>query len=60
MNYSGLALGFAFMAIGIPFLSQAKKAADPAQVRNKRMAGIFFIAAGGVFFLAFAISALGD
>ena len=58
MNYAGLALGFAFFAIGIPFLARAKKESDPVQVRNKRMAGIFFMAAGGAFLVAFAISAV--
>ena len=56
MNLAALALGFAFFAIGIPFLAQAKKEEDPLQQRNKRMAAIFFMAAGGAFFVAFAIS----
>ena len=60
MNYAALALGFAFAAIGIPFLSQAKKESEPAQQRNKRMAGIFFLGAGGAFLVAFAISAIAD
>ena len=58
MNYSSLALGFVFLAIGIPFLARAKQAADPAQQRNKRLAALFFLAAGGAFLLAFAISAV--
>ena len=58
MNLASLALGFAFIGIGIPFLAQAKKEADPQQQRNKKLAGIFFLTAGGAFFAAFVISAV--
>jgi hypothetical protein len=58
MNFAALALGFAFLAIGLPFLAQAKKADDPVQQRNKRFAGIAFVAVGATFLISFAISAV--
>ena len=58
MNLAGLALGFAFFGIGIPFLAQAKTEADPQQQRNKKFAGTAFLFAGAAFFAAFIISAV--
>ena len=60
MNLASLALGFVFAAIAMPFLGQAKKETDPVQKRNKSIAGALFLMTGLAFFLAFAISALGD
>ena len=60
MNYSSLALGFAFIAIGLPFLARGRKEADPAQRRNKSLAGYLFVGAGAIFLLSFAMSAVGD
>ena len=51
MNYSSLALGFAFAAIAMAFIGRAKKESDPAQQRNKRFAGIMFLFAGAIFFV---------
>ena len=56
MNVASLALGFAFVAIGVPFMAQARKEADPVQQRNKRFAGLAFLLAGIAFFISFAIS----
>ena len=58
MNYSSLALGFAFAAIAMAFIGRAKKESDPAQQRNKRFAGIMFLFAGAIFFVSFAVSAV--
>jgi len=58
MNYSSLALAFAFAGIAMPFLTKAKKEVDPVQKRNKRTAGFMFLAAGAAFFVSFAISAV--
>ena len=58
MNYASLALGFAFTAIALPFFARAKREADPAQQRNKRLAGILMLLAAAAFFLSFAISAV--
>ena len=56
MNVASLALGFAFAAIGVPFVAQAKKEVDPVQQRNKKFAGIAFLFAAAAFFISFAIS----
>ncbi|HET7709432.1 MAG TPA: hypothetical protein VFK50_07870 [Sphingomicrobium sp.] len=58
MNLASLALGFAFIAIGLPFVAKARKESDPAQRRNKSLAGYLFVAAGAIFLLSFAISAV--
>ena len=58
MNYTSLALAFAFVAIAMPFLARAKKESDPIQQRNKKIAGTLFLVAGAAFFVAFAISAV--
>ena len=60
MNYASLALGCAFVALGMPFLAKAKTETDPIQQRNKKLAGIMFLFAGAAFFVSFAISAVGD
>jgi hypothetical protein len=59
VNYSSLALAFAFTAVAMPFLVRARKEADPQQRRNKGLAGYLFLAAGAIFLLSFAISAVG-
>jgi hypothetical protein len=58
MYFPALALGFAFVAIGLPFVAKARQEADPVQQRNKRFAGIAFLFAGAAFFISFAISAV--
>jgi hypothetical protein len=58
MNFASLAIGFAFIAIGLPFLAKAKTEADPVQKRNKKIAGSLFLLAGAAFLVAFAMSAL--
>ena len=58
MNFTALALGCAFIAIGLPFLAKAKTEVDPVQQRNKKLAGIMFMLAGAAFFISFAISAV--
>ena len=58
MNFASLAIGFAFIAIAMPFLAKAKTEADPTQKRNKKIAGILFLLAGAAFLVAFAMSAL--
>ena len=60
MNYASLALAFAFVAIGLPFLKKARAETDPAQQRNKKVAGILFLVAAAAFFISFAVSAVGD
>ena len=60
MNFASLALAFAFVAIGLPFIAKAKTETDPIQQRNKRLAGILFMLAGAAFMVAFVISAVGD
>ena len=56
MNYTSLALAFAFVAIAMPFLAKAKKETDPIQQRNKKIAGLLFLFAGAAFFISFAMS----
>ena len=58
MNYTALALAFAFMAIGFPFVAKAKTESDPIQKRNKGLAGLLFMLAGAAFMIAFVISVL--
>jgi len=58
MYFPALALGFAFGAIGLPFVGRAKRETDPVQKRNKRIVGILFLAVAAVFFLTFTISAV--
>jgi hypothetical protein len=56
MNLTSLVLGFVFIAIAMPFLARARKEADPAQRRNKSLAGYLFLIAGAIFFVSFAMS----
>ena len=58
MYFPALALGFAFGAIGLPFIAKAKTETDPTQQRNKRIVGILFLAVAAIFFLTFTISAV--
>ena len=60
MNYASLALAFAFVAIGLPFLKRARVETDPAQQRNKKLAGILMLCAAAAFFVSFAVSAVAD
>ena len=60
MNYTALALSFAFGALGIPFLGKARREGDPTQRRNKRIAASFFLIAAAGFLTAFVISAVAD
>ena len=58
MYFPALALGFVFVAVGLPFIGKAKTETDPIQKRNKKLVGIAFLAIGIVFFVTFAISAV--
>ena len=60
MNYTSLTLAFVFVAVAMPFLAKAKRETDPAQQRNKRLAGILMLIAAAAFFVSFAVSAVAD
>jgi len=60
MNYTALAFGLVFAAVAITSRSRAASAKDEVSAKNARLAStLFFVVAAG-FFVAAAISFLGD
>ena len=58
MYFPALALGFVFVAVGLPFIGKAKTETDPIQKRNKKLVGVLFLLAGAAFFIAFGVGAV--
>ena len=56
MNWPALAIGFAFLAIGVAFRKPAP-GQDERAIKNKKFAANFFLFASFAFFFAAAISA---
>ena len=59
MNWPALAIGFAFLAIGVAFRKPAP-GQDEKAIKNKKFASNFFLFASVAFFFAAAVSAYSE
>ncbi len=56
MNAAYIAIGAAFVAIGVGSLAASKKAEEETKAKNARLSGILMMIAGGIFMATGAIA----